>query len=93
MIDTAGTIVNAANEAKENGATSVTAIATHALLSVPAIDRINKSNIGKLVVTDTVSIEDEKKLGNMEIVTVANVFGEAIRRVYEGKSVSALFEF
>ena len=93
MIDTAGTIVNAANEAKENGATSVTAIATHALLSVPAIDRINKSNIGKLVVTDTVFIEDEKKLGNMEIVTVANVFGEAIRRVYEGKSVSALFEF
>ena len=93
MIDTAGTIVNAAKEAKENGATSVTAIATHALLSVPAIDRINKSNIGKLVVTDTVFIEDEKKLGNMEIVTVANVFGEAIRRVYEGKSVSALFEF
>jgi ribose-phosphate pyrophosphokinase len=93
MIDTAGTIVNAANEAKENGAISVTAIATHALLSVPAIDRIKESNIGKLVVTDTVSIEDEKKLGNMKIVTVANVFGEAIRRVYEGESVSALFEF
>ena len=93
MIDTAGTIVNAAIEAKENGAISVTAIATHALLSVPAIDRIKKSNIGKLVVTDTVSIEDEKKLGNMEIVTVANVFGEAIRRVYDGESVSALFEF
>ena len=93
MIDTAGTIVNAANEAKKNGAISVTAIATHALLSVPAIDRIKKSNIGKLVVTDTVSIEDEKKLGNMEIVTVANVFGEAIRRVYDGESVSALFEF
>ena len=93
MIDTAGTIVNAANEAKENGAISVTAIATHALLSVPAIDRLKESNIGKLVVTDTVSIEDEKKLGNMEIVTVANVFGEAIRRVYDGESVSALFEF
>ena len=93
MIDTAGTIVNAANEAKENGAISVTAIATHALLSVPAIDRIKESNIGKLIVTDTVSIEDEKKLGNMEIVTVANVFGEAIRRVYDGESVSALFEF
>jgi len=93
MIDTAGTIVNAANEAKENGAISVTAIATHALLSVPAIDRIKESNIRKLIVTDTVSIEDEKKLGNMEIVTVANVFGEAIRRVYDGESVSALFEF
>ena len=93
MIDTAGTIVNAANDAKKNGAISVTAIATHALLSVPAIDRIKESNIGKLVVTDTVSIEEEKKLGNMEIVTVANVFGEAIRRGYEGESVSALFEF
>ena len=93
MIDTAGTIVNAANEAKENGAISVIAIATHAMLSVPAIDRIKESNIEKLVVTDTVSIEDEKKLGNMEIVTVANVFGEAIRRVYDGESVSALFEF
>ena len=45
------------------------------------------------MVTDSVYIEDEKILGNMEIVTVANVFGEAIRRVYEGKSVSALFEF
>ena len=93
MIDTAGTIVNAANEAKENGAISVTAVATHALLSVPAIDRIKESKIEKLVVTDTLSIEDEKKLGNMEIVTVANVFGEAIRRVYDGESVSALFEF
>ena len=93
MIDTAGTTVNAANAAKENGANSVTAVATHALLSGPAIDRIKKSAIGKIIVTDTLSIPDEKKLDNMEIVTVANVFGEAIKRVFEGKSVSALFEF
>jgi len=93
MIDTAGTIVNATDEAKENGAKSVIAVATHALLSVPAIDRIQKSKIEKLVVTDTVSIKDEKKLDNMEIVTVAHVFGEAIRRVFDGESVSALFEF
>jgi len=93
MIDTAGTIVNATDEAKENGAKSVIAVATHALLSVPAIDRIQKSKIEKLVVTDTVSINDEKKLDNMEIVTVARVFGEAIRRVFDGESVSALFEF
>ncbi len=93
MIDTAGTTVNAANAAKENGANSVTAIATHALLSGPAIERIKKSAIGKIIVTDTLSIPDEKKLDNMEIVTVANVFGEAIKRVFEGKSVSALFEF
>jgi len=93
MIDTAGTIVNATDEAKENGAKSVIAVATHALLSVPAIDRIQKSKIEKLLVTDTVSIKDEKKLDNMEIVTVARVFGEAIRRVFDGESVSALFEF
>ena len=93
MIDTAGTTVNAANAAKENGANSVTAVATHALLSGPAIERIKKSAIGKIIVTDTLSIPDEKKLDNMEIVTVANVFGEAIKRVFEGKSVSALFEF
>ena len=93
MIDTAGTTVNAANAAKENGANSVTAIATHALLSGPAIERIKKSAIGKIIVTDTLSIPDEKKIENMEIVTVAKVFGEAIKRVFEGKSVSALFEF
>ena len=93
MIDTAGTTVNAANAAKENGANTVTAVATHALFSGPAIERIKNSAIGKIIVTDTLSIPEEKKLDNMEIVTVANVFGEAIERVYEGKSVSALFEF
>jgi len=93
MIDTAGTTVNAANAAKDNGAKSVTAVATHALLSGPAIERIKDSAIKKLIVTDTVSIPENKKLDNMEIVSVAQVFGEAIRRVYEGESVSALFEF
>jgi ribose-phosphate pyrophosphokinase len=93
MIDTAGTTVNAASAAIENGATSVTAVATHAVLSGSAIERIKSSAIEKLVVTDTVSIPEDKKLDNMEIVTVAQVFGEAIRRVYDGESVSALFEF
>ena len=93
MIDTAGTTVNAANAAKDNGAKSVTAVATHALLSGPAIERIKESAIKKLIVTDTVSIPENKKLDNMEIVSVAQVFGEAIRRVSEGESVSALFEF
>ena len=71
----------------------MTAVATHALLSGPAIERIKESAIKKLIVTDTVSIPENKKLDNMEIVSVAQVFGEAIRRVYEGESVSALFEF
>ena len=93
MIDTAGTTVNAANAAIENGAKSVTAIATHAVLSGPAIDRLKDSSINKLIVTDTVSIPENKKLDNMQIVTVSEVFAEAIKRVYGGKSVSALFEF
>jgi len=93
MIDTAGTTVNAAEAAMSNGANSVTAVATHAVLSGPAIDRIKDSVIKKLIVTDTVSIPDDKKLDNMEIVTVSKIFGEAIQRIYDGESVSALFEF
>ena len=77
----------------ENGANSVTAVATHAILSGPAVERISQSSIKKLIVTDTLAIPDSKKLDNMEIVTVAQVFGEAIQRVYDGESVSALFEF
>ena len=93
MIDTAGTTVNAAESAIKNGAISVTAVATHALLSGDACEKIEKSVINKLIITDTVTIPEEKKIDKMEIVTVANVFGEAIERVYKGKSVSALFEF
>ena len=93
MIDTAGTTVNAADAAMSNGANSVTAVATHAVLSGPAIERIKGSVIKKLIVTDTVSIADDKKMDNMEIVTVSKVFGEAIQRIYDGESVSALFEF
>tara|TARA_Y100000817_G_scaffold270787_1_gene229094 strand:+ start:1186 stop:2130 length:945 start_codon:yes stop_codon:yes gene_type:complete len=93
MIDTAGTTVNAASTAIDNGANSVTAVATHAILSGPAIDRIKNSKIKQLIVTDTVSITEDKILDNMKIVTVAEVFAEAIQRIFNGKSVSALFEF
>ena len=93
MIDTAGTTVNAANTAKENGANNVIAIATHGVLSGPAIDRIKNSPIKQLIFTDTVSISEDKILDNMKIVTVADVFAEAIQRVFDGESVSALFEF
>ncbi|NQV38878.1 MAG: ribose-phosphate pyrophosphokinase, partial [Candidatus Marinimicrobia bacterium] len=64
MIDTAGTTVNAAEKAMENGAKSVTAVATHALLSGPAVERIKNSSINKLIVTDTISIPDEKLMSN-----------------------------
>jgi ribose-phosphate pyrophosphokinase len=93
MIDTAGTTVNAAQAVLEQGAKSVTAVATHGVLSGPAIERLNKSKIRKIIVTDTIDIPMEKCMDNMEIVTVGNVFGEAVNRIHNGESVSALFEF
>ena len=93
MIDTAGTTVGAANAAMEKGAKSVTAIATHGVLSGPAIERLKSAPIKNLVLTDTIQIPEEKILSNMKIITVADVFGAAINRIHNGESVSALFEF
>ena len=93
MIDTAGTIVNAAKEALDEGAKSVTVVATHGVLSGPAIERLNTANIKRIILTDTISIPPEKRLDQMKIVSVANIFGEAVNRVHNGESVSALFEF
>ena len=93
MIDTAGTTVGAANAAMEKGAKSVTAVATHGVLSGPAIERLKGAPIKNLVVTDTIQIPKEKILNNMKIITVADVFGAAINRIHNGESVSALFEF
>ena len=93
MIDTAGTTVSAAEAAIEKGAKSVTAIATHGVLSGPAIDRLKDAPINTLIITDTILIPDKKKLKNMNIVTVADVFGNAIKRIHNGESVSSLFEF
>ena len=93
MIDTAGTTVSAAEAAIEKGAKSVTAIATHGVLSGPAIDRLKNAPIKTMILTDTILISEEKKLKNMNIVTVADVFGAAIKRIHNGESVSSLFEF
>ena len=93
MIDTAGTTVGAANAAMEKGAKSVTAIATHGVLSGPATERLKSAPIKNIVVTDTIQIPEEKILSNMKIITVADVFGAAINRIHNGESVSALFEF
>ena len=93
MIDTAGTIVNAAKEALDEGAKSVTVVATHGVLSGPAIERLKTANIKRIILTDTISIPPEKRLDQMKIVSVANIFGEAVNRVHNGESVSALFEF
>ena len=92
MIDTAGTTVSAAQAAMDKGAKSVTAAATHGVLSNPAIDRLKEAPIKELIITDTISVKKEKQLPNMKIVSVANVFAEAIKRIHNGESVSALFD-
>ena len=93
MIDTAGTLVNAAEAALKHGAKSVSAVATHPVLSEPALDRIQASEIKHILLTDTIFISEHKKLPNMDIVSVSDIFGEAIKRIHKGESVSALFGF
>ena len=92
MIDTAGTICNAAEAAMDNGAISVTAIATHPVLSGPAIERLSNSKITKVIVCDTIEITEDKMFDKLEIISVANVFGEAIKRIIDGTSLSSMFQ-
>lgn len=92
MIDTAGTLCNAANAIVEKGgATDVFACASHGVLSGPAIDRIKDSAIKELVLLNTVPIPDEKMLDKFTILDVAPIFSEAIDRIYENKPMSPMF--
>lgn len=92
MIDTAGTLTQAANALKEHGARSIYACATHGVLSGPAIDRINDSAIEEVVVTDTIPLGDKvHKTAKIKVLSVAELLAEAIRRIHEDESVSSLF--
>ena len=91
MIDTAGTIVNAANALKEFGAKDVCACCTHGVLSGPAIERIENSAISELIVLDTIQLPEEKKIDKIEIKSVAPLFGDAIKKIFANESVSQLF--
>ena len=91
MIDTACTLCNAAEAIIEKGgAVDVTACATHAVLSGPAIDRIKKSPIKEVILLDTVPIPEDKMLDKFTILPVAPVFAEAIERIYSDKPVSPI---
>lgn len=92
MIDTAGTITNAANALKDLGAKDVFACATHAVLSGPAIERIENSAISELVLLNTVPIPEEKKMAKMTHLSVAPLFAEAMTRVFTNNSISKLFD-
>ena len=92
MIDTAGTICNAANAIKEKGAKAVFAGATHAVLSGPACERLEASAIEELVLLNTITLPEEKVLDKMTFLSVAPLFAEAISRVFTNGTVSELFE-
>ena len=92
MIDTAGTICNAAKTAIDNGALSVVAVATHPVLSGPAIERLKISDISKVIVCNTIELEKHKIFDKLKIIDVAHVFGESIKRIVDGTSLSSMFK-
>lgn len=92
MIDTAGTLCNAAKAIMEKGgAKSVTACATHGVLSGPAIQRIQDSVIKEVVLLDTIALPEEKRIDKITVLPVAPVFAQAIQRIYEDSPISPLF--
>lgn len=92
MIDTGGTIVQGAQALVDAGATHIYACCTHAVLSGPAIERIEKSPIEELVMLDTVQLPEEKKLSKIKILTTADIFAAAIENVYLDKPMSKIYD-
>jgi ribose-phosphate pyrophosphokinase len=91
MIDTGSSLCAAAERLKEQGATQIYALATHGLLSGPAIDRIKNSVITKVVVTNTLPLPPEKQIDKIEQLSIAKVLAETIDAVFEDKSVGEIF--
>ena len=92
MVDTAGTIVQAAEVLSQKGAREIYACATHPVLSGPALELIAKSKIKKFVVADTIDLSQKKLPKNLDVLTSAPLFGETILRISRGESVSSLFD-
>jgi len=92
MVDTAGTLTSSAAALLEAGANRVYAAATHGVLSGPAIERLEKSALEELIVTDTIPVSPDKcERGRIKVVSCAALLGEAIKRIHTGDSVSGLF--
>jgi ribose-phosphate pyrophosphokinase len=92
LIDTAGTVVTAASALKEKGARNVCAACTHAVLSGPAIERINSSSLEELIVTDTIPLDNKKEqCPKLTVLSIAQLLAEAIKRIHEESSISSLF--
>jgi len=92
MVDTAGTLIKGAEMLKKAGAKSVSAYCTHGILSEPAVENLRTSQIEELIITDTIPLLPQyKKEPKIKVISVAKVFGEAILRAFEEKSISVLF--
>jgi ribose-phosphate pyrophosphokinase len=92
LIDTAGTVVNAFSALQNEGAVEVSVCATHGVLSGPAIERIERSNIKEVIVTDTIPPHDgATSCKKIEVLSVAGLLSEAVRRIYYNDSISSLF--
>ena len=91
MIDTAGTIVAAADLLKAEGATEVWAMATHGVLSDPAIERLKNSSLERVVLTNTLPLPPEKQIDKIEVLSIAPLVADAISAVFEDESVSEIF--
>jgi ribose-phosphate pyrophosphokinase len=91
MIGTAGTVVAAADRLVEEGATDVWAMATHAILAGPALDRLKASPVSRVVVTNTLPIAEERRIDKLEVISVAPIIADAIDAVFEDTSVSEIF--
>jgi ribose-phosphate pyrophosphokinase len=93
IVDSAGTLCNAADALKKEGAKSVAAYVTHGVLSGKAVERVGKSVLTSLVITDTIpAIESVRNAKNIRVISVAPLLGEAIKRISEESSVSSLFD-
>jgi ribose-phosphate pyrophosphokinase len=92
MIDTAGTIVQAAQALKDNGAADVIAASTHAVLSGPAVDRLKNSPISELITTNTLPIPEDRQFPQLTTLSIAPLIARAIREVFDDGSVTSLFD-
>jgi ribose-phosphate pyrophosphokinase len=92
MIDTGGTIVQAAEALFEHGAADVIVASTHAILSGPAVDRLKNSRISEVVVSDTLPIPDDRQFPQLTVLSIAPLIARAIRQVFDDGSVTSLFE-
>ncbi len=92
MIDTAGTLCNAAEALKAYGAKNIYACCTHPVLSGRAIERIEHSPLNEVIVLDTIPLSEEKKIDKIKVLSTAELFSSAITKIFKGESVSELFE-